>query len=323
MSDQVPGMNDPRDNNLAADQPAHPANAGGGAGGPLHIDPEEFSLYAMEFLTGDDAAAIVNHLAGCAECRAELAQIRGDLAAYAFTAEMRPVPGSARERLMTQVAAEKKAVPAPVLVAAPVTDAQPALAAFGRQTSILTSDDDEDERPRRNMGMAVLGWSGWAIAAGMTVVAGGLYKQRVSLRDTLASRTSQIQSMTATGASAHQLMDALTDPKALRVTLTAKPQKAEPIGGVTYDPAKGSLVLLANNLDALQTSKVYELWLIPADGGAPIPAGTFHPDEQGSASVIMPELPKGVSAKAFGVTVEDAGGSQTPTLPIVMAGKTS
>jgi anti-sigma-K factor RskA len=34
----------------------------------------------------------------------------------------------------------------------------------------------------------------------------------------------------------------------------------------------------------------------------------------------MPELPKGVAAKGFGVTVEDEGGSKTPTAPIVLAG---
>ena len=61
--------------------------------------------------------------------------------------------------------------------------------------------------------------------------------------------------------------------------------------------------------------------MIPADGSyAPIPAGTFHPDDRGNASVITPDLPKGVPAKAFGVTIEPDGGSQTPTLPIIMAG---
>jgi anti-sigma-K factor RskA len=32
-------------------------------------------------------------------------------------------------------------------------------------------------------------------------------------------------------------------------------------------------------------------------------------------------LPEGIQAKAFGVTIEDAQGSPTPTLPIVMAGQ--
>ena len=80
------------------------------------------------------------------------------------------------------------------------------------------------------------------------------------------------------------------------------------------------LIFQANNMEPLQPAKVYELWLIPANGGNPIPAGTFHPDERGYASIIMPPLPKGVEAKAFGVTIENEGGSQTPTMPIIMVG---
>jgi hypothetical protein len=34
----------------------------------------------------------------------------------------------------------------------------------------------------------------------------------------------------------------------------------------------------------------------------------------------MPDMPKGIEAKAFGVTIENAGGSATPTMPIVLAG---
>ena len=77
-----------------------------------------------------------------------------------------------------------------------------------------------------------------------------------------------------------------------------------------------------SNLEPLQPGKTYELWLIPAAaGGSPIPAGTFRPDERGNASVILPPLPKGVEAKAFGVTVEDEGGAATPTQPIILAGE--
>jgi hypothetical protein len=35
---------------------------------------------------------------------------------------------------------------------------------------------------------------------------------------------------------------------------------------------------------------------------------------------MMPQLPKGIAAKGFGVTIENEGGSDTPTLPIVLAG---
>ena len=42
--------------------------------------------------------------------------------------------------------------------------------------------------------------------------------------------------------------------------------------------------------------------------------------QQGSASLVLPPLPVGVEAKAFGVTIERAEGAATPTLPIILAG---
>jgi anti-sigma-K factor RskA len=89
---------------------------------------------------------------------------------------------------------------------------------------------------------------------------------------------------------------------------------------VTYLPSKGALIFVVSNLRAVKPNKTYELWLIPANGKAPIPAGLFRPDATGSASVVLPQLPVGVEAKAFGVTIEDAQGSSTPTLPIVLSG---
>jgi len=75
-------------------------------------------------------------------------------------------------------------------------------------------------------------------------------------------------------------------------------------------------------MQPLPPNKTYELWVIPASG-APIPAGTFRPDASGSGSVVMPSIPQGVQAKAFGITVENAGGSQTPTMPIILSGAAS
>jgi anti-sigma-K factor RskA len=34
----------------------------------------------------------------------------------------------------------------------------------------------------------------------------------------------------------------------------------------------------------------------------------------------MPDLPRGVAAKAFGVTIEPDGGSESPTPPIILSG---
>jgi hypothetical protein len=275
---------------------------------PRHVAPEDLTLFAMQLLAGEEATAIARHVEGCALCRAELAQIQTDLGAYAFTVEMQEAPAHTREQLLRQIAREKKVI----------SIAQPPIAAFGRGNSSF--DATEEKKPTRSVGSAILGWSGWAIAAGLAVTATFLYRDRDGLRNDLSAQSGQIARLTADAANAHQLRDALTDPKAVRVTLSAKPTPHAPLGRATYNPAKGTLIFLASDLDPLQLYKTYELWLIPADNSAPIPAGTFHPDDSGNASVIMPDLPKGVAAKGFGVTIEADGGAKTPTQPIIMAG---
>ena len=165
-----------------------------------------------------------------------------------------------------------------------------------------------------------LPWIGWAIAAGVTYTALNLYRERDTLQGAIAMLRGQVTHLTEDLAKARQVTDALTDSSAMRVTLTKTAAPAIPIGRVTYLPEKGMLIFLANNMAPLQPYKTYELWLIPVDGREAIPAGTFHPDAQGNASVVMTDLPKGVVASVFGITIEDEGGSKVPTRPIIMSG---
>lgn len=266
----------------------------------------------MQLLPAEEAASIAQHVEHCAECRRELAQIRGDLGAYAFTVDMQEPSAAVRERIFKKVAKEKKAIP--------ISHSRSAanIATFGRTTSILVPETEELPEPSRTP--VYLAWAGWAAAAALAVTSGLLYKNYQGLRGSLATEAAQYARLQTDAAEARRVMEAVTDPHAQRVTLSTKPLPPAPIGRATYNPDKGSLVFLASDMDPLQPDKTYELWLIPADGTNPLPAGTFHPDDQGNASVIMPSLPKGVQAKGFGVTIEDEGGSQTPTKPIIMAG---
>jgi hypothetical protein len=303
-----------------------PPGAGNSGGGARHPDSADLALYAMQLLSAEETAAVAHHLEHCVPCSEELARVLGDLTAYSLTAGTEAPPAAARDRLIQQVAREKKVVPiAKAPAAQPQTQTPPAspphpapIASFGRSGSVF---DIEPAKPKHSTASIVLTWTGWAVAAALAVATMYLYRDRQSLNNDLASETSQILRLNTDAAASRQLMDTLTDPKAVRVTLTTKPQpKPGPIGGITYNPDKGTLVFLASNLDPLQQYKTYELWVIPQDGGTPIPAGTFHPDDQGNASVILPDLPRNIPAKSFGVTIEDSGGAQTPTMPIIMAG---
>jgi len=278
----------------------------------------------MQLLPKDEAAEVAAYVERSAEARRELAEIQGDLAIYAHSVDMHSPPAQARERLMKQVGREKKAVPIDRQPVAPVVDSARTDSGADQGSDagrVMSSYMSEDEQPKRGFAGKVLPWIGWAAAAGLAVSTGNLYREREALRSAVTQQAGQIDHLTADAEAARQVLDTMTDTTAMRVTLTTKGAPTLPQGKATYVANKGSLIFLASNLAPLVPAKTYELWLIPAAAGQnPIPAGTFHPDERGNASVILPPLPKGVEAKAFGVTIEDEGGAATPTLPIILVG---
>lgn len=177
----------------------------------------------------------------------------------------------------------------------------------------------------RSSGFGWINWFGWIVAAVAILCAIYLGYRSSALRRQLENTRGQVGQLSATQAQFEQelldLKDAFTSPDAKQVTLTETRGPARPIGHANYLAKTGTLIFVATNLHPISQSKTYELWLIPANGKAPIPAGLFRPDASGSGSVVLPPIPKDIGVKAFGVTIEVASGSQTPTLPIVMAGQ--
>lgn len=279
-----------------------------------HIDPEDLPLYAMQLLPPEEMEEMTSQLKHSPEGRRILAEICSDLAALAYTADMQEPPAAARQRLMKHVAKEKKAVPESPLdkFALPIDQYAPRAA----EASLL---DEEPQQP--SFAARVLPWTGWLIAAGVTAFAVSTYQQNGELKQTVARVKTQDAKTIASADEANEVMAALKDPSAVHATLTLSAVETKPLpsGRVTYVANKGSLLFVASNLAPLDDYKTYELWVIPAEG-QPVPAGTFKPDDHGFASVVLPDLPKGVTAKAFGVTVEDAGGSLTPTAPVILKG---
>ena len=282
-----------------------------------HIAQDDLYLFALQALPETEMQVIALHLKECPLCRAQVADVQGDLVTYALTAEMKAPPAEARERLLTLVAKEKK------IVAIDRTETQIEPMLHPRNTRMFQMEAPEKD-PRRGMGAA--GWLGWAVAAGVAVVAGLQVQQRQAVEHDLAIQSAKMTQTTEAAAQAQQVMQTLTDATAMQVVMHvpvtgAAPVKLDPEARAVYVPSKASLVFVASHLDPLRAEKTYELWLLPAQAGAaPVPAGLFRPDAKGNASLMMPKLPPGVVAKGFGVTVEDEGGSQKPTAPIVLAG---
>jgi anti-sigma-K factor RskA len=260
-----------------------------------HIPQEDLILYAMRTLPAEELAEVRSHLDDCDACRAELAAAQGDLALLALSAEQHNLPQGARQRFIARIAAT------------------PVPAEKSAGASVVPIDKGRSSRR-----MAVL--IPWLAAAALLLVAVSLKLRISSLHEELAKQQELNVKQAAESAHAKEVLDLLTSRSAKRVLLTANMPKPAPTGRAVYLAESGALIFQANDLEKLAANKTYELWVIPASGQAPIPAGLFKPDAQGNASIVMPPLPKGVPAKAFGVTIEKAEGSATPTLPIVLSG---
>jgi hypothetical protein len=263
-----------------------------------HIPQEDLILYAMQTLQTEELEQVRAHLDGCEECRAELATAQGDLALVALSVEQNPLPLGARQRFLDRIAGDTAALR---------KDIGPSAVSISAKRS-----------PRR---AAVL--IPWLAAAALLLVAISLKLQISSLHDELVKQHELAARQMTENAHAKEVLELLTSRSAKRVLLTTNMPKPVPMGRAVYLAESGALIFQANDLQQLAETKTYELWVIPANGQAPIPAGLFRPDAEGSASVVLPPLPKGVPAKAFGVTIEKAEGSTTPTLPIVLSGAVS
>ena len=239
---------------------------------------DDLALYALGSLSASDRQELEAHLDQCAACRTELQQLRGDMALVALAASGPAPPQRSRERLLHAIAREPRSQPA----RSPRWFAVPAFAA---------------------MALAIACFALWGVNVRLARRYEALQRERVQ-------ETRDVEH-------ARELLAMFSAPDAVHATLVAAREKPQPQGKAMYLPRQGALLFMASNLAPLPANKTYQLWVLPMTG-PPVPAGTFVPDARGSAMVMDPPLPRGIPARMFAVTVEAAGGSRTPTMPMVM-----
>ena len=245
---------------------------------------EDLVLYALRELPEQQAIEMRRHLEECAECRRELMEINSDMAALALGSVGPTPPQRSRERLLLALKAEP------------------------RRAKIFVM-----RRPW---------WSFVPSFAAVLLAVFGLmlWRDNVSLRRKLETAQAQSGNTQKALAQARMVLEALTSPESAHFALVAAKSQPVPEGRASYMQKTGTLVFTAQHLQPLPPEKTYQLWLVPANGSAPMPCGTFKPDAQGNASMVMPWADKKMTPKMFAVTIEPEGGSDKPTMPMVMAG---
>jgi anti-sigma-K factor RskA len=252
---------------------------------------EDLALYALGSLEGTQRQTIEKHLAECASCRRELELIGGDMSLLSLTTAGPKPPARSRQRLIAAIASEPRL---PIVTGARVSGGH-----------------------RRSWWPTLA----WVTAAALALVCLGLLRQNSQLQRNVSSIQAQFRDQQAKLEQANQVLATLLDPDAMRIELVATGNKPQPRGKAIYQRSNHNLIFFASNLPPLPAEKIYELWLFPANGGAPISAGLFKPDSRGGATVVNPPLPPGVAAKNFAVTLEPESGShQAPRGTPVIVG---
>jgi anti-sigma-K factor RskA len=205
--------------------------------------------FALGAVDAEEAASVRAHLATCAECQAEMAELW--LAVDSLPGMIEPVepPPALRDRIATAIMAEA-AVPVP---APPALSVAPAL----EPVPSITPAPAVPEPVRKPTSF----WSRatpWAAAAAvLLLLSAGLLVWNLRLREELT-----------------------TAPVAETIALA--PTDAAPGAGgeVTYLPQDDLFILEVRDLPPLEPDQVYEVWLIGEDG-VPAPAGVFdQPTDQ-------------------------------------------
>jgi anti-sigma-K factor RskA len=260
-----------------------------------HPQPEELDLLALGALDPAERQALEAHVRGCAECQRRLEEARGRLALLSLSAPTETPSPKARQRLLDRIKQKPSPQPGPAF-----------------------------QEPRRSIwqGMPHPAWSVTVLLLLATIWLGlnnmELRRLNSEMQGEIAALDGVLHEQEQVMARAHDVLDILSAPDSVRVTLVAGDARPLPQGRAFYHARKG-LVFTASNLQPPPSGKTYQLWLIPTEG-KPISAGVFDPDAQGAGTILLPPLPAGVAAKAFAVTVEPAGGVPQPTGPIVLLG---
>lgn len=250
-------------------------------------------IYALDAISDAERAAIDRYISAASDAERSsflerVRQAREALAA-SFTAEADP-PSDLFARIVSQLPSlTQLPTDGPAVTAAPATTppaARPAEAVDELSAARLRKE--EQRRPA--------GARRWltAVAAAAVIALGG-----VGVGAYIADQNDPLNQVV----------------RADDVREASVPVSAGGTATLLISSSKDAVVVRMNGVPAPPAGKVYQMWLIPKDGSAPVSQGLM--DE---AALSKPAVVKGIaSAAALGITVEPAGGSATPTLPTVAA----
>jgi anti-sigma-K factor RskA len=246
--------------------------------------------YVLDALDPSESAEVVEHLAACESCAAEVAELRSVTSSLADDVATAP-PASLRTAVLDEVARTRQLGPQPTTRSRRRPERQSGVAGPGRRPS--------DRRWYQGRGPFA------AVAAALAVVCLSLGFVVTDQRGELDANRTQIESLSALVTAAVDSPSATTVAGGGRIAVVRAGERA---------------LLVTRDLPALPEDRTYQLWVMNSTSSVRS-AGLLSSSGNRGDDRFLDVAGLGQDDTDLAVTVEPAGGSKQPTTPVLASVK--
>jgi anti-sigma-K factor RskA len=299
---------------------------------------EQAALYALGSLSLHEARAFEHQLSeGDSQVGEDLESFEKVVEALGYIAESAKPPAYLMDVLNMRIQKEPQLPASSVLQFSGRNGAEATSASLTEvipqrplpQTSQKVTPFPEAKPAPKSSGVSFIPW---ALAASLAIAAlVGLWSWRNArlesddLRNQIAAVQSQSEQLrnqlSRENDKVYELArinQAIRSPNSRTIELAGQEVAPSSTANIFWD-TNGNQWVVAANLPPAPEGKVYQLWFVTAD--AKISAGLIKTDPQGHAFTVI-DVPKNLTnLAAAAITLEPAGGSAQPTMPIYTVGK--
>lgn len=253
-----------------------------------HDERDLASAYVLDALDAGDRERFEAHLAGCAECQAEVRSFRPVVDALARMTDARQPSPELRARVLG------------------TREARASDVAQAFRPAIIV--------PQAFRPAIIVPWS---LAAAAVLGLAVLLPYTAQLRNRTRELSAAVRDLTARLADSDRQLVAvrnevslLAAPDVKRVDLRGQGAVPQAMARAYFSRVRG-VYLVASDLPAIPSDRAYQLWFVTP--GGPVNASVFTPDTGGRAELIAAVPPGMPDPTVLAVTLEPAGGSPQPT----------
>jgi anti-sigma-K factor RskA len=263
---------------------------------------ESLPAFVLGVLDAGEAIRIADHVRDCPDCRKEISSLLETVALLPYAAEPYQPPERVKRRLMARIMVEQQVASGSV----PPFRMRRAQGVWVWPASLLAlalvaalSFALLDTRARLNSATAELRQSQAALVATQTEVA------------------VQQQTIAQLNEEKRVALAFIAAPETVGQTLVSQPGGNGPEGKMYMQPGHNRVVLVVHGLRPPPSGKTYQFWFATPEHQ--VPAETFTVGPDGVAEVVIDAPAPADSFSQVMVTVENAGGSTTPSKEVVLA----